>query len=145
MADNPRLQGMLDNENPGQNIQAREKLEVNQSLPPEAIEAPELLTIDGNQAVPGATQQALAFHVWLLIGILIGLLANFVGLSAYFGLGDMGNIFLCSPFFLLFSVLGAFIGRRTIINAISGAVLGGILGIGLFPLFFESLTLWFMF
>lgn len=63
MADNQQLPGMLHNENPEQNIQALEKMKVNRSLPPEAREAPQLLTIDGNQAVTGATQQALAFYV----------------------------------------------------------------------------------
>ncbi len=65
---------------------------------------------------------------WLLIG-LIGLMAGlFSGLvlTNLFGLTPLGAIIFGSPGFLL-ALVGAFIGKRSIVSALIGATVGAIL------------------
>lgn len=155
MADIQRLLDLLKSDDHHKRYDACEELRVSrQPLPQKAIDALRFATNDSNPEVADAAQRALSLHTlppevidsktqeetitnalksWWLIGLLAGLIP---GLILYIWLVLVVNNALMYPICLgfpgiPFGIIGAYFGRQRKTTAWIGAILGAILGVGL--------------
>jgi len=155
MSDIQHLIELLKSDNPNKRYDACEELRVSrQPLPQDAIDALRFATNDSNPEVADAAQRALALHTsppeavssikqeetiintvksWWLIGLLAGLIP---GLILYIWIVLIVDNEIFYPICLGFpgipcGMVGAFLGRKSKTTAWIGAILGAILGVGL--------------
>ena len=153
MSDIQHLIEMLKSDNPNKRYDACEELRVAQHpLPQDAMDALHTATDDSNPEVADAAQRAIALHTpqstdvvvgekeqdkviavkyWSLIGLLAGIAPALVfAVIAREWIFGLGGAFCFGSLGIPFTLVGAYIGRRSNKSAWIGAVLGMALGIG---------------